>query len=278
MKVQIKTIKGTEKGNIELPKQFSEPIRPDLIRRAFRVFRSHTFQQYGADPRAGMKVSAYLSKRRHKYRGCYGIGWSRTPRKIVSRRGTRINYVGALVPQTVSGRRAHPPKSEKILSLNINKKEKRMAIRSAMAATINFEFLKLKNYKAPEDYPFIIEDSIQNIEQTKDLTQILTQLKIETNFQRKIRAGMGKLRGRKYIRKKGPLFVVNGECKLFQSANNLNMDIVQVQNLNVNLLAPGGDPGRIVFFTESAIKKLGQEKLFFNNQIKITKPTTEVNK
>ena len=114
--------------------------------------------------------------------------------------------------------------------------------------------------------------------QPKDLNQILTQLKIETNLQRKIRAGMGKLRGRKYTRKKGPLFVVKEECKLFNSANNLNIDVVKVENLNINLLAPGGDPGRIVFFTEGAIKKLDQEKLFYNNQSKKTetKSTKEV--
>ncbi|MCK5107538.1 MAG: 50S ribosomal protein L4 [Nanoarchaeota archaeon] len=276
MNVKIKTIKGTEKGSIELPKQFNEAIRPDIINRAFKAFRSHNFQPYGADPRSGMKCTAYLSKRRHKYRGTYGIGWSRTPRKIVSRRGTRINYRGAEAPQTVGGRRAHPPKADKKFALNINKKEKRFAIRSAMTASLNLEFLKLKNYKAPEGYPFVIEDAIQNIARTKDLENVLSDLKIETYLARKIRAGMGKLRGRKYVRKKGPLFVITDECELFKSANNLNIDVVKVENLNVNLLAPGGDPGRVTLFTEGAIKKLTKENLFYDNQIKKSKSTDEV--
>jgi large subunit ribosomal protein L4e len=272
MKLKIKTIKGTEKGSIELPKQFNENVRPDIINKAFKVFRSHNFQRYGSNPKAGLKVSAYLSKRRHKYRGAYGIGWSRTPRKIVSRRGTRINYVGAEVPQTVGGRRAHPPKSEKNPKLNINKKEKRMAIRSAISSTLNQDLLKIKNYNFPKDYPFVIEDSIEKTNKTKELKKILDKLNIENSYKRKIRAGIGKLRGRKYRRKKGPLFVVSNNCNLSKAAKNLNAEVIPVKNLNIGMLAPGGQPGRVVFFTESAIKIMKEQGLFLNK-----KTTKEVN-
>ena len=124
MKLKLLSLEGTSKKDIELPAQFNESVRPDLIRKVVRILQSRKRQQYGANPEAGQRHSAFLSKRRHKYRGTYGIGQSRTPRKVMSRRGTRLNYTGAVAPQTVGGRRAHPPKAEKILALKINKKER----------------------------------------------------------------------------------------------------------------------------------------------------------
>jgi len=264
MKLKIKAITGTSKKEITLPAQFNEPVRPDIIKRAFLVIQSNNRQKKGAAPDAGKRHSSYLSKRRNSYRSTYGIGQSRTPRKVMSRRGTRLNYVGAFAPQTVGGRRAHPPKSEKIITLSINRKERRKAIRSAMSAILNIEFLKEKNYQVPSDYPFIIENSIEKISKTSELKEILEKLKIETYIQRKIRAGRGKTRGRKYTRKKGPLFVTGNECELFDASKNLNVESCQVKNLNVKLLAPGGMPGRVVLFTENAINILTKENLFFS--------------
>jgi len=264
MKLKIKAITGTSKKEIVLPAQFNEPVRPDIIKRAFLVIQSNNRQKKGAAPDAGKRHSSYLSKRRNSYRSTYGIGQSRTPRKVMSRRGTRLNYVGAFAPQTVGGRRAHPPKSEKIITLSINRKERRKAIRSAMSAILNIEFLKEKNYQVPSDYPFIIENSIEKISKTSELKEILEKLKIETYIQRKIRAGRGKTRGRKYTRKKGPLFVTGNECELFDASKNLNVESCQVKNLNVKLLAPGGMPGRVVLFTENAINILTKENLFFS--------------
>ena len=274
MELKIKTITGTSTKKINLPAQFNEPVRPDIIKRAFLVIQSNNRQKKGAAKDAGKRHSSYLSKRRNSYKSTYGIGQSRTPRKVMSRRGTRLNYVGAFAPQTVGGRRAHPPKSEKIITLNINKKEKRKAIRSAMSAMLNIEFLKQKNYQVPSDYPFIMDNSIEKISKTSELKEILEKLKIETYTQRKIRAGRGKTRGRKYTRKKGPLFVTGENCKLFDASKNLNIESCQVKNLNVKLLAPGGMPGRVILFTESAIEKLTKNNLFFNN-IKTKKEVKE---
>jgi len=269
MKLKIKNPKGESQPGLDLPKQFNEPIRADLIKRAFLAFQSHNFQPYGADPRAGMRASSYLSKRRNSYRSTYGIGQSRTPRKVMSRRGTRLNYVGAFAPQTVSGRRAHPPKADKVIIQKLNIKERRKAIRSAIAATLNKELLAEKNYTVPEDYPFIIDDSFESIDKTKNLKTAMDLLKIETPVERKIRAGKGKLRGRKYTRKKGPLLVISQDSVLTKSAPNLNVEVVCVNNLNVNLLAPGGVPGRVTLFTEGAIKKLKEENLFFESVKKL---------
>ena len=128
MKIKIVDQEKKETGSKDLPKQFSEPIRKDLIKRAVAVLQANRRQRYGAKPEAGKRPSASLSKRRRKYRGSYGLGISRVPRKILSRRGTRFNWVAAFIPGAVGGRRAHPPKASKLWEQKINKKENRKAI------------------------------------------------------------------------------------------------------------------------------------------------------
>ncbi len=267
MKIRLLDIEGKEKATKELPKQFKEDIRPNLILRAVLAIKSHKRQKYGSDSRAGKKVSAQVSKRRKKYRGCYGFGISRVPRKILSRRGTRMNWVGALVPGTVGGRRAHPPKAEKNWEQKINKKEKRKAIRSAISATINKELVEKRGHKVPNNYPFIIDSKIQEINKTKEVKKLLVKLGLKEELKRasskKIRAGKGKLRGRKYKKKTGPLIVVSEDCKLTKSVRNIpGCNIISVKNLNADILAPGANVGRLTIFSEDAINKMEKEKLF----------------
>jgi large subunit ribosomal protein L4e len=271
MKLKIRTQTGQSKKEQELPKQFSEPVNPDLIKRAVLVIQSNKRQRYGSSPEAGKRASSYLSKRRNSYRSTYGIGQSRTPRKVMSRRGQRLNYVGAFAPQTVGGRRAHPPKSEKNLSKKINKKERRKAIRSAMSANLILTYLKEKNYTVPKDYPFILDNSFESLSRTQEVKKVLDKLGISIEIKRKIRAGKGKLRGRKYTRKKGPLFVTSKDCPLSLSSKNMNIESVEVGSLNAELLAPGGQPGRITLFTEGAIDRLKKENLFFDDVTKEVK-------
>ena len=48
----------------------------------------------------------------------------------------------AFIPQATGGRKAHPPKTERIIHEKINRKERRLAIRSAVAATANREMVE----------------------------------------------------------------------------------------------------------------------------------------
>lgn len=267
MKLKIFVGKGKEKGTKELPIQFNEVVRPDIIKRAVFAIESNMRQPYGASPEAGKRASADLSRRRRKYRGSYGFGISRVPRKILSRRGTRMNWAGAVAPGTVGGRRAHPPKAEKEWAQKLNKKEKRKAIRSAIAATIIPELVKKRNHKVPDEYPFILDSSLESLSKTKEVRTMLADLGFNEELARtkksKIRAGKGTLRGRKYQKKVGPLIVVSEKCGLLQSARNIaGVDIVPVSKINCKLLAPGADPGRVTLFTDKAIDKLEKEQLF----------------
>ncbi|MCK4613955.1 MAG: 50S ribosomal protein L4, partial [Thermoplasmata archaeon] len=72
-----------------------------------------------------------------------------------------------------------------------------------------------------------------------------------------IRAGRGKLRGRKYRVPRSILVVLSEFNGMEKAVNNLaGVEVTTPEGLTVEKLAPGGDPGRLTVFTEKAIKKL----------------------
>lgn len=267
MQLTIKTPRNTEAGKKTLPAQFTEPVRPDLIKRAVHAIQNTKRQPYGADPRAGKKTSADLRKRRRKYRGSYGHGISRVPRKIMSRRGMQMIWIGAFAPGTVGGRRAHPPKPEKVFAQKINSRERKKAIRSALAATVNKTLVEKRGHKPPQAYPFIISKDFESMNKTKQVKEALKKLGLEEELKRasttRVRAGRGKTRGRKHQKTTGPLIVVSGDCKLLKSAKNIaGITVLPVHKLNAETLAPGTTPGRLALFTEQAIDRMAKENLF----------------
>lgn len=279
MKVKVYTAAKNEKGSMDLPKVFSEDVRPDLIKRAVEALQANARQPYGTDPEAGKKHSTKISRRRHNYRGSYGFGISRVPRKILSRRGTRMFWVGALAPGTVGGRRAHPPKASKVWAKKINIRERRKAIRSAIAATTVKDLVSERGHKLPQEYPFVMDDAFESMKKTGEVKKSLELLGLKDELTRAegrtFRAGVSRLRGRKYRKRKGPLLVVSQDCDLIKSGNNIpGVDVVKVNELNAEMLAPGANPGRLTLFTASALTKLDKENLFTGNP-RTRKPKAE---
>ena len=267
MKLNIHNTKNENKGSMELPQQFNEPIRQDLIKRAVEVLQANKRQVYGAFTRAGKGHVTYISKRRRDYKTTYGRGSSRTPRKIMSRNGTQMNWVGAGVAATVGGRRSHTPLIQKTIWKKINKVENRKAIRSALSAVISKMEVTNRGHKIPSNYPFIAADDFETISKTKDVIAILEAFGFKDELARcevtKTRAGVGKLRGRRKIMKKGPLLVVSKDCPLQKAANSIpGVEVCTFKQLNAELLAPGAAPGRATIFTQSAIKNMESEKVF----------------
>ncbi len=268
MKLAVLDTKNAKKGEVELPQQFSEPVREDLITRAVHALQANARQAYGADPEAGKRASAELSRRRRKYRGSYGFGMSRVPRKILSRRGTRMYMVGAFAPGTVGGRRAHAPKASKKWSQKINTRENRKAIRSALAATVDASLVKGRGHKVPDSYPFVI-DGFDSLAKTVDVKKALLSLGFKDELARasktKTRAGIGKMRGRKTKRATSLLLVTGNGAGLKKAAKNVaGVDVVSVNELNAELLAPGTHPGRATLFTKNALALMTEKKLFLD--------------
>ncbi len=266
MKATIYTNKGEKGKEINLPKQFSEEIRTDLIKRAVLAIQANKRQPYGSFTRAGMDYSATLSRRRRDYRGSYGKGMSRIPRKVMVRRGTQFIFTGAVVSGTVGGRRAHPPKAEKVWKQKINKTERRKAIRSAIAATLDKELIKERGHKF-ENSPLIVE-KLEDIQKTKDLKQLMIKLGLEKEMERaskkRVRAGKGKTRGRKYKTATGPLIVIEKNSAVVKAASNLaGFEVCNVDSLNTELLAPGTFPGRLTIWSVASLEKLEKDNLYY---------------
>src|SRR3989338_5798936 len=267
MKIAVYSLQKTEVSKKELPACFHAEVRPDIVKKAVLAIRANNRQPYGADPTAGMKQVSKVSRRRRDYQTSYGHGISRAPRKVLSRHGTRFSWAGAFAAGTVGGKAAHPPKVEKNWKQKINKKEKRLALQSALAATMHKDLVSGQGYILPEHYPFLIETKAEEIAKTQDVVALLEKLGLTEELKRaskkKIKSGRSKMRGRKYKRAKGPLIVVSGACKLQSAAKSIpGVDVIGVKYLNAELLAPSAKPGRLTVFTDAAIEKMIKEKLF----------------
>ncbi|MFZ3058906.1 MAG: 50S ribosomal protein L4 [Candidatus Methanoperedens sp.] len=225
---------------------FDETYRPDLIKKAVLAAQANRQQPYGPHMYAGLRTSAE--------------GWG--PGRGVSRVARIKNgSKSARIPQAVKGRQAHPPKPEKDRTEKINDKERKKAIRSALAATGNLELVTKRGHKFSAQLPLIAVDNLAALTKTKDVKSFLEAAKVWDDIERAkdttIRAGRGKLRGRRYKNTKSILIVTAEDNGIAKAARNLaGVDIVIFDQLNTELLAPGTHAGRLTIFTESAIAKL----------------------
>lgn len=269
MKLKTISMDGNVGKEIELPEQFNEEVREDLIKKAVLAIQNNKRTPYGSFEDAGDRHTSWVSKRRRDWRGSYGKGISRVPRKVHSRRGSQFNWVGAQAPGTVGGRRAHPPKAEKVWDWKLNVKEKRKAIRSAMSATVRKDLVSARGHFIPTSYPFMIDDSFENINKTADLIKILQKLGFERELERtsviKVTSGRARMRGRATKQKKGILFVVSNTKELSKAAKNIpGVDVINVMKLNTESLAPGGHFGRATLYSAAAIEQI-KKGLFTKN-------------
>jgi len=262
MKIKILDINGQAKKTIELPKFFESEIREDIVAKVLEAKKRQ--QPYSPSSVAGKQHSAKgkIVHRRHVWRSGYGRGQSRVPRKIFSQKGTKFNWQAAEVPQARGGMRAHPPKILHFLKkLKINKKENKIALKSALSATANKKFLERK-YKEvkniSKELPLVVESEMLNLK-TKQFFDSLKKILGEELFsaaviKKSIRSGKGKLRGRKYKSNAGALIVIGEKEKIKIN----NFDIAQAKTLNTTALANGG-LGRLTIYTEQALSELGEK-------------------
>lgn len=252
--VPVYDLEGNEVSKIELPKVFDYEVREDIIKRAYLSALTARIQPQGRDPMAGKRTTAES----------WGVGYgiARVPRVKGERHPKAAQ--AAFVTMAVGGRRAHAPRVEKVIHERINKKERRLAIRSAIAATAKKEWVLRRGHILPEKLtlPIVVKSDIENIETTKQAKEFLMKMGLWSDVMRvykriKIRAGKGKMRGRRYKEGKSLLVVLSGKCKALKAFRNLpGVTVAYVNNLSVIHLAPGGVPGRLTLWSEEAIKRL----------------------
>lgn len=254
MKVILYDLKGKKKNDVELPEIFNDDVREDVVIKYFEADKfKHPSSPY---VEAGRRHSASgtISHKRHDWKGHYGKGISRVPRKTMRRSGTQFIWVGAEVSGTRGGRRAHPPKGigkEK----KINKKEIEMAMNSGFVATGNSEWI-LKRYESLNNLniktPVVVESKLDNIK-TKDFIAMLKEIFGDVfpliMKKKSVRSGKGKARGRKYKSNAGLLFVKSKNEKI--KVNGIDMK--DINEITMNDLYP---LGRLCVYTEKALEEI----------------------
>ena len=255
MKVQVIDINGNKKSELTLPQIFSTKIRKDIVTKTFEALKINNMLLYSPWEEAGRRHSASgtISHRRHEWKGHYGKGISRVPRKTMWRRGTQFFWIGAEVSGTRGGRKAHAPTGIKRFR-KINEKELLFAMRSAFASTANKEFIQ-ERYSTLEKSNLIFPIILDSLDKTKskEFVSFLRKnfgdlLNIAIKF-RSIRPGKGKKRGRRYKSNAG-ILIVKSPSENFKMKG---LDIRNVKEVSLSDLYP---LGRITLFTQKAITEL----------------------
>lgn len=248
MKRNVYSLDGSVSGEVELPSYFENEVRVDLIRRAFRAISLSERQPYGSYPFAGMRRVGQNLGANH--------GISRLPRISGGSRGV-------ILASMVGGRSAHSPRSDKNLYKKINIRERKIARLSALSCISNRELVIARGHRVPEgaELPIIIDDSIVEITKTKEAMELLEKLGLDEEIthvksSRNIRAGRGKMRGRKYRQPRGLLLVEGKDQELTAFRSIPGLEISKAHALSISKLAPGGVPGRLTVFTKSALENL----------------------
>jgi large subunit ribosomal protein L4e len=246
--MQVKVIGKSGKigAEIAVPDIFSEPYRPDIIKKAVLAAQANRLQPYGPDRTAGTLSSG------HSWGS--GRGAAHMPRL---KNGSRA----VVVPQAKGGRASHGPNPHRIYTEKINDKERLKAIRSAVAATVNPELVKARGYKYEGPLPVVVDDEIQSLTKTKEVVDMLAAMGFEADLirakEKKVRAGRGKMRGRYYQKKVGLLLVIAEDNGIGIAARNVpGMDVATIDELSAEMLAPGTHAGRLTLWTEGAMKLL----------------------
>ncbi len=259
MKIQVIDTNGNKAKEIATG-IFESQIRPDIVQKIIDIERFGEKQPYAPFTWAGMNSSASgnVKHNRHVWKTDRGRGTSRYPKKRMSDKGSHFVWVAAIIPGVRGGRRAHPPKVERT-DIKINKKEKLLALKSALAMVASIEELKkkystLNTAEIKVKFPIIIDSKMLGLK-SKQFFESLNKIFGKDIFnlavqEKTVRAGRGKMRGRKYKQNAGMLLVVGNKEKMKISG----IDVANVKELKLRQLAENG--ARLVMFTEEAVKDI----------------------
>ena len=243
---KILDTEGKPAGEIVLPPTFAEPLRLDIIKKAVVAQQSHRFQAQGRNKMAGKRTTAEGFG--------VGRGISRVPRVGG---GGPLSGTGAFAPGTVGGRNAFPPVPWKRTAKSINRKERTLALRSAIAATGSKEMVKKRGHRIEDgtDFPLVATNDFEKFSKASEARHFLGALGLWDDIVRVYRSRESH-RGRT-LHSVGPLLVVEeyqGAEKAFE--NFQGVQVVRARDLSVEALAPGTHPGRLTVWSESAVKTL----------------------
>ena len=252
--VTIYDLEGKKAGTIAVVER---PVRTDVISKTVRADQLSRRQAYGSDVLAGKRTSAhYHGKREYRYT-MMNKEMSRIPR-IHGAVGS-LAYTARFAPHAVKGRRAHPPKASKDWTRKINARERAAALRHALRASCNLTYVNKRGHRCTEA-PLVFVDAFEQLNKTQKIYTLLHKLipdELKRCEERKVRAGRGTMRGRRYRSKTGPLVVVSRACPAERAAAGIpGVDVQRVDALDIEALAPGAIPGRLIIITQAGFSRL----------------------
>lgn len=241
---------------IKMPQVYKVPIRPDIVSFTHDQIRRNKRQAYAVSSEAGHQTSAES----------WGTGRAvaRIPR--VRGGGTHRSGQAAFGNMCRGGRMFAPTKTYRRWHRKVNVTIKRHAICSAIAASGVPALVMARGHAINEiaEVPLVVSDKVEGMKRTKEAVAFLKDIKAWEDIEKvynskRIRAGKGKSRNRRFKKKKGPLVIYNQDNGVVKAFRNIpGIDFLQVDRLNLLKLAPGGHLGRLCIWTESAFRKLDQ--------------------
>lgn len=242
------------KDNVALPAVFKAPIRPDIVSSVHSDMKKNGRQPYAVSVKAGHQTSAES----------WGTGRAvaRIPR--VRGGGTHRSGQGAFGNMCRGGRMFAPTKTWRRWHRRINVNQKRYAMCSAIAATGIPSLVMSKGHRVEQipEVPLVLSDKVEELKKTKEAVGVLRKVKAWADIEkvkasRRFRAGVGKMRNRRRIQRRGPLVIYNQDNGITRAFRNIpGITLINVNRLNLLKIAPGGHVGRFCIWTESAFKKL----------------------
>jgi len=160
----------------------------------------------------------------------------------------------------------NPTKTWRRWHRRVNVTQKRHAVATALAASSLPPLVMAHGHRIGEvaELPLVVSDGIESMQKTKQAVEVLKKLGCSEELQRvidskRVRAGKGKMRNRRYTMRRGPLVVYSEDNGIVRAFRNIpGVETACVTRLNLLKLAPGGVFGRFLIFTEGAFKKLNE--------------------
>lgn len=252
--VSIFSLEGAKCGETTLPVVMTAPMRPDIVQFVHTNMNKNHRQAYSVSPWAGKRATATS----------WGTGRAvaRIPR--VGGGGTSRSGQGAYGNMCRGGRMFAPTKTWRRWHRKINISQKRYAVASALAASAVPALVMARGHKIDDvpEIPLVIENELESKKKTSEAKDILSAIGALADVEKaadskKIRAGKGKARNRKYVLRRGPLIIYKTNDGVERAFRNLpGVELCCVDRLNLLQLAPGGHMGRFCIWSQAALDEL----------------------
>jgi len=240
---------------VTLPAVLTAPIRSDIVHDVHTKMAKNKRQPYAVSKYAGHQTSAES----------WGTGRAvaRIPR--VAGGGTHRSGQGAFGNMCRGGRMFAPTKTWRRWHRKISVNQRRYALVSSLAASAIPSLVLARGHKIERvpEIPLVVDNkSTDNIDKTSKAVALLKAINAYDDVEkvkdsRKLRAGKGKMRNRRFTQRRGPLVIYNEKGPLVKALRNLpGVELCAVSRLNLLQLAPGGHLGRFIIWTKDAFERL----------------------